>query len=330
MYTTQRSESINFYFDKYLKKGLPLYEFMKQYERAVLDRREEENKADFDTYYRRPILRVHMEIEKEGAKLYTREIFYEFQEQVFQGLSYRHKKIDENDIKKVYNKEGCEQVARTVEFEPATQSAKCSCLLFEFVGYLCRHVLKIFMVEDVQNIPEKYILKRWTKDVKSGSVMANESENNLVKSGDSVTSRYCRICQEGVNIASKASPYAAVFDVVMEGFARTLRDVEIALKSLSLDSNLVQSENVENDRNGETSVAHVQLNTQKPLLDPPIKKHKGRDPGRNYHGLKKVGKKRRMLARKHQGAEGRNKLLLQKNQLFKKTQTINSGHFKAV
>ncbi|KAF5177601.1 hypothetical protein FRX31_032812 [Thalictrum thalictroides] len=84
----------------------------------------------------------------------------------------------------------------------------------------------------------------------------------------------------------------------MEGFARTLRDVEIALKSLSLDSNMVQSEKVGTDQNGETSASHVYLNTQKPLLDTPIKKHKGRDPGRKLPWFEKGGKKKKNVSKK--------------------------------
>ncbi|KAL2943090.1 Protein FAR-RED ELONGATED HYPOCOTYL 3 [Bienertia sinuspersici] len=41
----------------------------------------------------------------------------------------------------------------------------CSCKLFEFRGILCRHIIKIIEFEDVNVIPERYILSRWRKDI---------------------------------------------------------------------------------------------------------------------------------------------------------------------
>ncbi|XP_056685619.1 protein FAR1-RELATED SEQUENCE 5-like [Spinacia oleracea] len=43
----------------------------------------------------------------------------------------------------------------------------CSCNLFEFTGILCRHILEAMDVEDFQFLPEKYILPRWMKQVRS-------------------------------------------------------------------------------------------------------------------------------------------------------------------
>ncbi|KAF9622933.1 hypothetical protein IFM89_035364 [Coptis chinensis] len=102
MYTTQQSESINSYFDKYLTKGMTLSKFVKQYELAVLDRWEEENKEDYVTIYARPVLRLNVKIEKEAAEVYTRSIFCKFQEQLYQGLSYRHRKVEEHGTECVY------------------------------------------------------------------------------------------------------------------------------------------------------------------------------------------------------------------------------------
>ncbi|KAL2942736.1 Protein FAR-RED ELONGATED HYPOCOTYL 3 [Bienertia sinuspersici] len=40
-----------------------------------------------------------------------------------------------------------------------------SCKLFEFRGILCRHIIKIIEFEDINVIPERYILSRWRKDI---------------------------------------------------------------------------------------------------------------------------------------------------------------------
>ncbi|KAF8369440.1 hypothetical protein HHK36_032543 [Tetracentron sinense] len=101
MHPTQRSEDINAYFDGYLRKAMPLCEFVRQYDRAFFKMREAENDEDFENNYRRPILQV---------------------------------------------------------------------------GYLCRHILKIFACNDVQKLPPQYVLKRWTRDAKSGSVIDDIGE----------------------------------------------------------------------------------------------------------------------------------------------------------
>ncbi|KZV46745.1 hypothetical protein F511_35729 [Dorcoceras hygrometricum] len=44
----------------------------------------------------------------------------------------------------------------------------CSCMKFEFEGISCRHMLALFRINQVFKLPEKYILKRWTRDAKVG------------------------------------------------------------------------------------------------------------------------------------------------------------------
>ena len=41
----------------------------------------------------------------------------------------------------------------------------CTCRKFEFKGILCVHVLKVLVYKDVQYVNERYILRRWRKDV---------------------------------------------------------------------------------------------------------------------------------------------------------------------
>ena len=63
MSTTQRSESINSFFDKYLNKKATLKQFVEQYENALRDRTEKENIEDFNSYnsWYPPITRYAME-----------------------------------------------------------------------------------------------------------------------------------------------------------------------------------------------------------------------------------------------------------------------------
>ncbi|RYR14125.1 hypothetical protein Ahy_B04g070761 isoform A [Arachis hypogaea] len=47
-----------------------------------------------------------------------------------------------------------------------SQGVKCQCLLFESRGILCRHSLSVLSFERVDNVVPKYILERWSKNIK--------------------------------------------------------------------------------------------------------------------------------------------------------------------
>ncbi|KAF9589983.1 hypothetical protein IFM89_029720 [Coptis chinensis] len=80
----------------------------------------------------------------------------------------------------------------------------------------------------------------------------------------------------GVNIASKASPCGEVYNVAIKGMERTLREVEDALKNMALNSDQVHGERSGSERKGETSATCTPFGIQKSLLDPPVRRGRGR------------------------------------------------------
>ena len=59
---------------------------------------------------------------------------------------------------------------RRVIWNPFEKIVSCNCRKFERGGILCSHALKILDVMDIKVLPEKYILKRWTKDAKNEKI----------------------------------------------------------------------------------------------------------------------------------------------------------------
>ncbi|XP_043717518.1 protein FAR1-RELATED SEQUENCE 5-like [Telopea speciosissima] len=236
MYTTHHIESINAYFDRYLKRNMPLSEFLKHYDKAVIARRKVEDDEDLETNHKKPVLRVGMDIEEEAAKVYTRTIFRKFQEELVQGLNYRHEKIEENGPNFTYGvwKREQEQARCIVTFDISHSNAKCSCQLFERAGYLCRHILKIFLVADVHNIPTQYILKRWMRDVKSEPLVNDQGEEVRFGCYNLMSIRYSNLYCEVLNIASKAAVTDEVYRIAVNGLHTALQEVEIALQKVSL------------------------------------------------------------------------------------------------
>lgn len=54
---------------------------------------------------------------------------------------------------------------KQVEFNREDLTVKCSCMLFERFGIFCRHIFCILKIYDIQEIPSRYILKRWRRDI---------------------------------------------------------------------------------------------------------------------------------------------------------------------
>jgi transposase-like protein len=75
MSITQRSESINSFFDKYVGKKLTLKEFVEKYKVALQDRKDVEKQADFNTWHKEPVLKTPSPFEKQMPVIYTYEVF---------------------------------------------------------------------------------------------------------------------------------------------------------------------------------------------------------------------------------------------------------------
>ncbi|XP_060195121.1 protein FAR1-RELATED SEQUENCE 12-like [Lycium barbarum] len=67
----------------------------------------------------------------------------------------------------------------TVQFNSMDNSTSCSGLMFESLGWLCCHALKVLFLQlDLSYIPQQYILKRWTKNAKQGNEFEEYHKKN--------------------------------------------------------------------------------------------------------------------------------------------------------
>ncbi|XP_026431393.1 protein FAR1-RELATED SEQUENCE 5-like [Papaver somniferum] len=232
-YTTQRSESINSYFDGFLRRDMSLCEFVRHYLRTVVARREAKNNMDYDTIYICPVLRFCMCIEKDAALVYTKTVFTKFQKQLTECFSYSHERVGNSGTIFTYHVFiiGFAHKFRTVIFDSFTKGGQSSCLQYEFVGYLCRHILKVSIVENVQNLPTQHFLKRWTKYAKFGPVVFDQSEEIVVDCQDMITVRYSKLCQDAINIAVKGSTSTTLYNVAVQVLQKALQEIEETIKS---------------------------------------------------------------------------------------------------
>jgi hypothetical protein len=171
--TMQRSESVRAFFDGYINSTTSLSQFVKQYDNALTRRAEKEFEADFNSMDTTIPCGSTSSIEKQFQGEYTHAKFKELQ------VEFRSKM---NCVASLNIVEGClatyhvledvvvgdrtkENVFKVV-FNKENHEFGCECSLFEFRGILCRHVLSMCAHERIINVPKKYILTRWKKNIK--------------------------------------------------------------------------------------------------------------------------------------------------------------------
>ncbi|KAG6646712.1 hypothetical protein CIPAW_07G027200 [Carya illinoinensis] len=210
MSTTQRSESMNAFFDGYVHAKTNLKEFVDQFDNALRKKIETESKADFQSFNVTIPVVSPSPLEKIFQEIYTCNKFREVQKEVIRMLATLPALHRKDGVIATYHVE-CEvnadefmkEVTHTVYFNEAECEVKCSCALFEMRGILCRHVLGIMRVNKVRSVPEKYILDRWRKDIKRTHTLI-PSSYDLVDQRPEV-SRYSRIIRKCYEVATNAS-----------------------------------------------------------------------------------------------------------------------------
>nr|GEX02597.1 protein FAR1-related sequence 5-like [Tanacetum cinerariifolium] len=233
MSTTQRSESINSFFDKYLNKKTTLKQFVEQYENALRDRVEKENVEDFNSYnsWYPPITRYAME--EQMKHVLTNAKFKEFREELtgkmYCGVGSSKSEgghIEYEVLEDVMDNESIIKKQFSVWFKKGDSHEECDirciCRLFEFRGMLCRHALTVLINENIYLVPNKYILRRWRKDVKRRhtKVKVNYSDWVVLDVGR----RYDKMCTAFSEVADLASELDEKCSLVLH---RKLQDADL-------------------------------------------------------------------------------------------------------
>ncbi|WCJ23648.1 FAR1-related sequence 12 [Euphorbia peplus] len=168
------SESLGSFFGTFLNAQTPLLEFFSRYEQGLMLRREEETKEDLNCSN---FLQTKEPVEEQCRKLYTLSVFKTFQHELLQSYNYLGIKTYEEGTITIYSIRKCgnEAEKHEVTFCASNLNVRCSCQMFEFEGILCRHVLRVFNLLDIKEIPSKYILHRWTRNAEYSTIHDVES-----------------------------------------------------------------------------------------------------------------------------------------------------------
>ncbi|KAL4586823.1 hypothetical protein LXL04_011467 [Taraxacum kok-saghyz] len=213
----QRGETVNSFFDKYIHKKTTLKEFVKQYSTILQNRYDEEAVADFDTWHKQPALKSPSPWEKQMSNVYTHTIFKKFQVEVLGVVGCHPKKHREDGPTVSYTVSDCEKDETfSVTWTETKSEVWCSCLLFEYKGFLCRHAMIVLQICGFSSIPDRYILKRWTKDAKNGD------ENAIGKSGNRVEF-YNDLCKHALKLGEEGSVCEESYDIAFRALVEALK-----------------------------------------------------------------------------------------------------------
>ncbi|KAL2517408.1 Protein FAR1-RELATED SEQUENCE 5 [Abeliophyllum distichum] len=184
MSSSQRSESGHAFFKKYVNRNNSLMGFITRFNRALSHQRHEEIVANHVDLNEQPRLMSSLMMEHQMVEIYTKKVFLLFQTEVDKSNVYICSKISnfvggKTYIVRRYESGKYFDRPRELTYYTDDDYVSCSCRTFEFEGYPCRHIVCFFLKKQVLLLPDKYIIRRWTKNAKMGTVCEPSATSNM-------------------------------------------------------------------------------------------------------------------------------------------------------
>ncbi|XP_074564961.1 protein FAR1-RELATED SEQUENCE 5-like [Curcuma longa] len=234
-----RSEHMHPILKTHLNAEKDLLSFFKVYERLVEDRRYNELQAD--VHASQSMLEVPLSrLLKQVASIYTPKVYAMFVKEfkLYVDCVIENCGNDGNHYE-VTNLE--KQSKSFVRYDSTEDALKCSCKKFEAIGILCSHAMKVLDFKNIKEIPQKYILKRWRKDVKDGLSISIYDGSNEIDPTIAIANRYASLGHAYLHIVAKGSKCQEAYDIAIEEAQKIAKKVDFALQNRSLEMSLSQS-----------------------------------------------------------------------------------------
>jgi hypothetical protein len=227
---TKESECENAIIDRYVRPGTTtLNQFLEQYDNAVIEMVEKENSADHKSFNEVTPCITHYDIEKQFQLVYTNKKFEEFQEQLKAKIyCYPSLVRQEHSIYVFKVEEDCkvgEQqlcVVFTVLLKGDGCRVRCTCGRFEFQGILCSHIISVLALTKLKEVPSRYVLQRWRKDLERSHTSIRCCLYDDVVSSPLPRS-FDELCRSFYEVAEKVATSDELFNLVVN----TLRGLKV-------------------------------------------------------------------------------------------------------
>ncbi|XP_026450941.1 protein FAR1-RELATED SEQUENCE 5-like [Papaver somniferum] len=193
-----------------------LREFAVRYAQAVKEIVDKEDSEDLISEHKIPNIDSRNLILKHGATIYTRNIYNKFREQLLDAQRFKSDEIERRDEFNTYlvtSKIGHPQQF-TVKMKPGTYEGYCECQYFEFKGLPCKHVFKVLMKLEVDEIPPHFILKRLLKGANSFRIMDETLLFDNYENPDSF--RLSHLCRRSTQLSCFASKSDTLYRMAIE------------------------------------------------------------------------------------------------------------------
>ncbi|GLT79825.1 hypothetical protein SLA2020_512990 [Shorea laevis] len=266
---------MNSVFHQILSTSLTLIQVIEYYEQKAEDMRQGERDEDFHCKNGSfTDLINHGGILGHATTIYTVRVLQMFKEVFFKGLGMNCIEVEKDETRLLYelNKPSSKRVLK-VKFDKSDFSISCTCKLFETLGLLCRHALRVLLVNNVNQIPVQYITHRWTKNARK-RVTCEPIDSHSADEKSSRLLRFSELNHLGLNVFDKG--------------AFTAEGTKIAKMKL-----MEALELIENDLGSTTNDVAIELHAdENKVADPPCVKKKGLTNARIKSQLEKKKRKK--------------------------------------
>ncbi|KAJ3708061.1 hypothetical protein LUZ61_011766 [Rhynchospora tenuis] len=276
MRSTQRSESINSFLDRFVNSKTTLRNFVRCFDLALQRLRRRESDENYDCLRGKSrLISQWNPIEKQFCEAYTNNMFIKFQHQIKALIDTKFTSRERLGNVTVYNIDDGEREFK-VEFNCQDQTYSCECHLFETNGLVCTHALLVYKQEDVSQVPDKYIMDRWCKNFK---------RNYLNERAIAVSIRERRETHNNLNLMlylvyQKLIDYAALDEETQQCVVDGLNGLLLSIAKFSERTQSVGQNSSAITADGE-SASHSGngcVNEDTPVKDPLRRRKRGRNP----------------------------------------------------
>jgi zinc finger SWIM domain-containing protein 3 len=178
--STQLSESFNNSLKNHLKSDFDIVRFLKHFDRTVDAKRNKELESEFQARKNIPRIKMSTPMLIQASQVYTPIIFEAFQGEYERSMAACTKLLDGNKYVvsiAILHGDITFEDERIVLGDPLNKTATCSCGMFERTGILCGHGLKVLDLMNIKTLPTHYVLKRWTREARKGSILDKQGRN---------------------------------------------------------------------------------------------------------------------------------------------------------
>ncbi|XP_025629570.1 protein FAR-RED IMPAIRED RESPONSE 1-like [Arachis hypogaea] len=214
MRSTQRSESMHSFFNKFITRNSSLRQFVKQYDNCLASREQAVREFDAADFHTVIPCSTKSTIKAQFQHVYTHEKFRKVQTQ-FRGFTTYE--VIEQVSNSTFNK-------FVVTYDAVSRDVKCHCLLFESRGILCLHSLSVLSFERVDNVAPKYILERWSKNTKRRHTHIKSSQDEPLLGPRS--KRFDELVFRSHNICEFASESEELTGILHRAFDKVMVEME--------------------------------------------------------------------------------------------------------